>query len=224
MKLYLYDHTSPGDSEELLRAAASDYCGGADFAVARAAAAGGLDDSAFAVARGPHGKPYFAAPPLRDRVHFSVSHSGAHWAALFHDAPVGLDIEDLRIREKMTAERMERIAARFFTEDERAYLNGDRSDLRTRFFRVWTAKEAYVKYTGGGMSEGLLSFSALEPPGGVTIATFSPGPGLICSRCARGAHDLEVASAPRAAERMPAAPRGEPNEPKRPTAPKGERI
>jgi phosphopantetheinyl transferase (holo-ACP synthase) len=182
MKLYLYDHTAPGASEELLRAAAADYCGVAHCG------------DAFTVAHGPHGKPYFSAPPLRDRVHFSLSHSGAYLAVLFHDAQVGLDIEDLRIRSALTKERMERIAARFFTEDERQYvLAGERSGLRQRFFDIWTAKEAYIKYTGRGMSEKLSSFSALQPPDGVTITTFSPGPGLICSRCAREESDPEAA-------------------------------
>jgi hypothetical protein len=196
MKLYLYDNTRPGASEEMFRRAAYDYCraaiGACDCGGSRSGPDGG--DEIFSVARGPHGKPYFAKPPLRGRVHFSLSHSGAYGALLFHGETVGLDIEDLSLRGALEAGRMERIAARFFTEDERKYvIEGEAPGLRQRFFGVWTAKEAYIKYTGRGMSEGLSSFSSLDPPGGVTITTFLPEPGLICSRCARGEHDFGIA-------------------------------
>jgi hypothetical protein len=231
MRLYLYDDNGHGGAvdhggaEDRFRAAAFDYCGD-DLCADNG-------DGALAVARGPHGKPYFAAPPLRGRVFFSVSHSGGYWAALFHDAEVGLDIEDLGVRGGLTRERMEKIAARFFADDEAAYaLAGAEADeeteksegqgvsghggtvplcrtdaprrcqfirppdthaaaaIRERFFRIWTAKEAYVKYTGNGLSEGLQSFSSLDPPGGAGIVTFSPAPGLVCSCCAAGAVEI----------------------------------
>ncbi|MDR1292375.1 MAG: 4'-phosphopantetheinyl transferase superfamily protein [Clostridiales Family XIII bacterium] len=165
----------------MFRAAASDYLGedlGAD---------------ALRTAAGPHGKPYFTESPLRGRAFFSISHSGAYRAVLFHNAEVGLDIEDLGIRGGFTRERMERIAARFFAEDEAAYLVGKRgADDIAEFFRIWTAKEAYIKYTGDGMTLGLPSFSVFDPPGGVTITTFSPAPGLVCSCCRVGAGEPEV--------------------------------
>jgi 4'-phosphopantetheinyl transferase len=202
MKLYLYDNKAPGAPDELFRSAAEDHCAALGLpGVERPRPdPGGSPGDAFAVVRGPHGKPYFAGPPLRGRVHFSLSHSGAYRAVLFHDEEVGLDIEDLSLRGGLTPERMERIAARFFAGDEQRYLiegspgaAGDHpDDLRARFFSLWTAKEAYIKYTGRGMSEGLSSFSALAPPDGVTITTFSAGPGLICSFCTRGKSALEI--------------------------------
>jgi phosphopantetheinyl transferase len=137
------------------------------------------------IGRGPHGKPYFAEPPLAGKVHFSVSHSGRYWAALFAGTEVGLDIEDLSIHRSLTQERMKGIAERFFSADERAHLVAAGIG-REAFFRIWTAKEAYAKYTGKGMAEGFATFSALAAPHGLTIATAAPAAGLICSCCHRG--------------------------------------
>jgi phosphopantetheine--protein transferase-like protein len=203
MKFYLCDvNKEYGSGRDVMaggmfRAAASDYLG---------ADCGG---ETLRTAAGPHGKPYFTEAPLSGRVHFSISHSGAYRVVLFHDAEVGLDIEDLGIRAGLTRERMERIARRFFAEDELEYLLGKRSpedsnfggaayadadgtQTREAFFRVWTAKEAYIKYTGDGMSLGLSSFSVFDPPGGVAITTFSPASGLICSYCSEGGDEPEA--------------------------------
>jgi len=180
------------------------------------------EDISEKIATGPHGKPYFAEPPLQD-THFSVSHSGRYWAALFADSEVGLDIEDLSIRHRLTEEKMGKIAARFFSPDECGYIDSGAvdapwcvdsgaptrtganetasdlartlagySDRTIRFFRVWTAKESYIKYTGNGMSEGLASFSVFHPPCGVTITTISPAPDLICSFCLVGTGIQEI--------------------------------
>jgi phosphopantetheinyl transferase (holo-ACP synthase) len=115
---------------------------------------------------------------------------------LFHDAEVGLDIEDLSVRGGFTRARRKGLAERFFSGDETRYLLGNErsedTDDALRFFRIWTAKESYVKYTGGGMSEGLRSFSFLDPPGGVTITTFELAPGLVCSYCLPGRIEPEI--------------------------------
>jgi 4'-phosphopantetheinyl transferase len=190
MKLYLCDvNTKCGGGREALsdgmfRVAASDYLG-AD-----------CGEEALCTAVGSHGKPYFTEPPLFGKIFFSLSHSGAYWAVVFHNAEVGLDIEDLSIRTGMARERMEKIAARFFSEEEAKYLEEKRGaengkDL-AEFFCVWTAKEAFIKYMGDGMSYGLSRFSVFDPPGGVTITTFSPVQGLICSCCSESENKPEV--------------------------------
>jgi phosphopantetheinyl transferase len=226
MKFYLYGDDACGEGapdgrrKRMLRAAASDYLG-TEIAQDRIEEILRTED-------GPHGKPRFATPPLRDRVHFSISHSGRYWAVLFHDDEVGLDIEDLSIRSCFTRERMEKISERFFSVDEKEYLlnpcspgdgtdrasgygcdiaagkldeAGDYPDDVVRFFRLWTAKESYIKYTGGGMSEGLTSFSIFDPPGDVTITTVAPAPGLVCSYCLRSAPESpDAAASPDTAE------------------------
>jgi len=41
---------------------------------------------------------------------------------------------------------------------------GSDNDPLIRFFEIWTAKEAYMKYTGKGFSEGFRTFSSLRLP------------------------------------------------------------
>ncbi|MDR1029160.1 MAG: 4'-phosphopantetheinyl transferase superfamily protein [Clostridiales Family XIII bacterium] len=122
---------------------------------------------AFRYAYGAHGKPFFDTPPLSS-VRFSISHSGQCWAAIFHTAAVGLDIEDVSATGRHSGydrARFERIAARFFSPDERSHLRdaADASAAKERFFKIWTRKEAYMKYTGNGFSEAPERFSVIAP-------------------------------------------------------------
>jgi phosphopantetheine--protein transferase-like protein len=133
-----------------------------------------LDGSArLDVEYGESGKPRFVDKHLAD-VHFSVSHSGGFLALAFSDSKVGIDIEDLSRRHN-DAERYRKLARRFFTVNEANYvsngLSGD--DVKRRFFLVWTAKEAYVKYTGEGIAENFKRFSvrdAIEREGTKTVS------------------------------------------------------
>ncbi|MDR0357695.1 MAG: 4'-phosphopantetheinyl transferase superfamily protein [Clostridiales Family XIII bacterium] len=150
-------------SERLLRKASLDY-----------AQRRGIDlgsEPEFRLARNSHGKPYFDEPSLFD-VHFSLSHSGRYWAALFHGTPVGCDIEDISAsgrRGAYASERFERIAARVFSPDEREYVARSEGsvDVKERFFEIWTRKEAYMKYTGMGFSQMPERFSTVAQIPGV---------------------------------------------------------
>ena len=104
------------------------------------------------------GKPYLEGGAY----HFSVSHSGNIAAvAVNRDCPVGIDVEKIR---PVSA----RIIFRFFSEsDARFVLGGSRiengvieeREMMTRFFKVWTYKEAFVKMTGEGIGADLKSIS-----------------------------------------------------------------
>ncbi|QOX63277.1 4'-phosphopantetheinyl transferase superfamily protein [Anoxybacterium hadale] len=100
------------------------------------------------VLRDSRGKPYFEG---RNDIFFSVSHSGNWWSCLMAEEEVGFDLEVIRHRKNF-----EGIAARFFTEEEYQYVlqNG-----LSGFYEIWVRKEAYVKYLGTGLSEGLRTFS-----------------------------------------------------------------
>ena len=73
------------------------------------------------------------------------------------NTPIGADIEQIKpFRAGMVA--------RYFTAAEAAYIWGNNppldgnvtdADTCARFYRVWTAKEAYVKMTGTGISTDL---------------------------------------------------------------------
>ena len=120
------------------------------------------------VSKTKHGKPHFASAV---NMHFSISHSGRYWVCLFDDRNIGVDVEDYSTR-NMTIKRFNDISARFFLEDEQEYVLGncnvDDEDrpmdegVKNRFFRIWTAKEAYMKYTGNGFSQGFKNFSVLD--------------------------------------------------------------
>ena len=93
-----------------------------------------------------YGKPYVE----HEGFHFSVSHSGNLIAFAHHSSPIGIDVE--MIKDSISP------AIRFFTENEKAYINNNPES----FFEIWTKKEAYVKYTGKGLSEGFKTFDVLE--------------------------------------------------------------
>lgn len=94
------------------------------------------------------GKPYFPSHP---DVHFSVSHSGSFWVCAFSDGEVGCDVQEFRKNDDPV--RLNRLAERWFSEGERRYLDGH-GRTPAEFYRIWTRKEAYVKFTGHGIGRG----------------------------------------------------------------------
>jgi 4'-phosphopantetheinyl transferase len=121
------------------------------------------------IRREPKGKPYFADEPLNSGkrltpVHFSVSHSGDWWGCLMADEPVGFDLEVC-----LDKVHYEKIAGRFFTKEEHDWIL---SMGQEAFFEVWVRKEAFVKFLGTGLGEGLSSFTVIEN-GELKIKVFS---------------------------------------------------
>ena len=82
------------------------------------------------------GKPYIEGT---DR-HIGVSHSGDYVAVCVSDSPCGIDIEKIR------DEGYRNLMLRAMTESELSKIH-----TSADFFRYWTAKEAYAKYTGRGL-------------------------------------------------------------------------
>lgn len=99
------------------------------------------------------GKPY---APDYPGLHFSISHSGDYVVCAFADTEIGCDIQEERSKNDY-----ERIAARYYTESENIILNNIKNaDQKMHtFYRIWSAKEAYIKFTGLGIREGLTTFS-----------------------------------------------------------------
>ena len=98
-------------------------------------------------------KPYFTEPK---GVKFSISHSGNLWMCAISDREVGLDVQ------KENSCKRERVARRFFHPQETEWLSGQ--DHRD-FFRVWAAKESYVKYIGDGLVYGMEKFCVVDEQG-----------------------------------------------------------
>ncbi|MGN0633955.1 MAG: 4'-phosphopantetheinyl transferase family protein [Oscillospiraceae bacterium] len=111
----------------------------------------GTGESVIRFGSGEFGKPFAENVGTAQ---FSVSYSGGFVAAAFEDSPVGIDIQRIENMKMTTAKR-------FFTADEYGAVCKS-AHPEHEFFRIWTAKEAYVKMLGMGLSMPLCSFSVLS--------------------------------------------------------------
>ncbi len=103
--------------------------------------------------REEHGKPYFIN---NTKLHFNISHSKEMGVIVVDESPCGVDVELLR-------KTKYNVADRFFTEDEKSWINQAEGDEKiARFFKVWTGKEAYTKMLGCGLTVQLNTFSVLS--------------------------------------------------------------
>ena len=134
-KLFLYYNIAPSEPSRTLRLRAA-----ADYAK--------VPVENFTESASVHGKPYFPSHP---HVHFSVSHTGGIWVCAFADREVGCDVQDHRDHDD--PDRLARIAARWFSDGECRYFD-EHGREPAEFYRIWSRKEAYVKYTGDGIAEG----------------------------------------------------------------------
>lgn len=100
---------------------------------------------------GTHGKPELVAGQVAGHACFNLSHSrGMVAVAIAADCEVGIDVEALARRVSDDAA----IARRHFTPGEQAALErrADPVERRRTFLELWTAKEAFIKATGRGLS------------------------------------------------------------------------
>ncbi len=118
-----------------------------------------LDPAAIQFRAGPHGKPFIAAPPTP--LQFNLSHSHAYALLAISDGrSVGVDIERVGEIEH------DLIADYFFSPAEASQLHGTAAGEKARAFaNCWTRKEAYIKATGVGVTEGLDHFDVAFTPG-----------------------------------------------------------
>ncbi len=88
----------------------------------------------------PSGRPILASPENITPLYVSLTHTQGHIFCAVSSAPVGIDAEVLRTFD--TA-----LAKRFFNDKEQAYIAAAKDDdeARTRFFEIWTLKEACFK-------------------------------------------------------------------------------
>ncbi len=83
--------------------------------------------------------------------HFSISHSEKKVAFVSDITPVGIDIEK-------EGKSLESVAKRYFHPDE-LRIHKDNNFTNRDFYRIWTAKEAYVKLLGIGITDEFSLFS-----------------------------------------------------------------
>ncbi len=105
---------------------------------------------------GAHGKPRLPGGP-----HFNLSHSSDRVVLAFSsDGELGIDIE-----RRVALPDLEAVAKTAFSPSEQALLAGlDPEDRVEGFYRCWTSKEAFIKYTGEGLYRDLDSFDVAFGP------------------------------------------------------------
>jgi len=145
----------------------------------------GLDSAQFYKAASDGEKPFFPDAP---QIKFSISHSGDFWACAFGKAELGLDIQ------QHTRCRSRDIAKRFFHPSEQKYLEAC-DYAQEEFFEIWTAKESYVKFTGRGLSQGLETFSVVEPIEGAEFRRIPFAEGYSMCVCAEKIEEVQIIQA-----------------------------
>ena len=88
---------------------------------------------------GDNGKPFLANDP---NIHFSMSHSDKWVFLAVADCEIGIDAQ-------MPRRVCPRLAARSTSPEELAWV---KENTEPNFTRLWTMKEAYLKYTGTGLT------------------------------------------------------------------------
>lgn len=137
-------------------------------------------------AHGEKGKPFL---PQHPDLCFNLSHSKDMFlCGVTRGTEIGVDIE--AIHEMRDGDG---VAERCFTKRERGLLEGlAGQECMEMFFRFWTRKEAFIKGTGKGFSQDLLSFdvckdqvvlvsatdTSVEVDSGWMVRSFSPCPGF----------------------------------------------
>lgn len=96
-----------------------------------------------------YGKPYTSL------AEFNISHSEDIVVCAVDKAPVGIDVEKIRPVNLKTAKKVfsENEINYLFghTPEEKEFINTDNTEILSRFFELWTKKEAVGKCVGTGL-------------------------------------------------------------------------
>jgi len=98
----------------------------------------------------------FGKPSIEGASEFSISHCKTAIAVAIHDTPIGIDVESIRRVEPSLIERT-------MNADEQAQIAAA-SDPQRAFTRLWTMKEAYLKFLGTGITDDLHPALATADP------------------------------------------------------------
>lgn len=128
----------------------------------------GMENKNIAFNRDSNGKPYLN----KEQVHFNISHSKNQVAVAISQRNVGVDLEKIR-------DVNVKLIERYFTEKEKEYISINKINWQTRFFEVWTKKEAFLKMSGLGIR---VKLDELETGEFAAVKTFNLD-GFVLSVC-----------------------------------------
>ncbi len=138
----------------------------------------GLEIDKISILRAENGKPYCENADI----HFSISHSKERVVCAVSEQPLGVDTEKIRFTEP-------RITRACCVGSDFSYIFGNSDqDVQTlndeqleRFFTLWTAKEAYCKYTSVGVTgmkhitlADIMPYCKIIKDNGFVTAIYSP--------------------------------------------------
>lgn len=104
--------------------------------------------------KGEHKKPYLCND---SNVHFNFSHTKSCILLGISDAPIGVDVEKVK-------EAPYSIMDSVFHPAEIMYIDHFKTEpiKSSRFFQIWTKKEALLKYNGTGLTNHLEQINTLD--------------------------------------------------------------
>ncbi|MBA8306099.1 4'-phosphopantetheinyl transferase [Klebsiella michiganensis] len=104
-----------------------------------------------------YGKPFIVFPQLTKTVFFNLSHTTDTVAiAISSHCELGIDIEKIRDLGSSYQASYLNISQHFFTSQEATDIDSlPPYEGQLLFWKIWTLKEAYIKYRGKGLSLGL---------------------------------------------------------------------
>lgn len=112
---------------------------------------------------GKYGKPFLVNHP---EIHYNLSHSGDYVLCILADQPVGIDVQK---HKKVNKEKL----LKKMVPSERIPKILGAEDPEQAFFDQWALREAYVKWTGNGISMDLTKIPMEE--GWHILLSLEPG-------------------------------------------------
>lgn len=106
-----------------------------------------LEENEYKISLSEHGKPLIISSK-DGQFHFNISHSANMWICAVATQNIGVDIEKIKSGRKSVVDY-------YFTKKEQGALAKSKNFDRD-FFKIWTAKEAYAKFCGSGLSATLM--------------------------------------------------------------------
>lgn len=108
------------------------------------------------------GKPFIK----NSNLFFSISHTENLWMCAVGENEVGFDAE---VKSRViSTDRIRQLSKRFFTDAEGKFIG----ENKEKFLYIWTRKEAYVKYSGRGLGQGLETFNVLDQEGFIEVPQY----------------------------------------------------
>lgn len=162
-------------------------CVGAGLLLEKALREFGVSENDLRFAGDENGKPFLTMP---NDVFFNLSHAGTYVLCAVSDAPIGCDIEEIK-------DCKDSLAKRIFSDAEYADIAAKQTkeEKNEAFFRYWTLRESYMKYTGLGLGLSLSRFEIRRTDGvsvwldgkkqRVFFREYTDVPGYACSVCAK---------------------------------------